>query len=76
MSDLTKSQTSTNIAIPGSPYRGQNGKIRKMTFLGSKNAFLGVALGTISMGFLGYSIPSLNKELVLREGIKCPKKPI
>ena len=28
------------------------------------------------MGFLGHLIPSLNKDLVLREGIKCPKKPI
>ena len=36
-----------SIAIPGSPYRGQNGKSRKMTFSGSKNAFLGVPLGTI-----------------------------
>ena len=31
----------SRLAIPGSPYRGQNWKIRKMTFLGSKNAFLG-----------------------------------
>ena len=35
------------IAIPASPYRGQNWKVGKMTFLGSKNAFLGVPLGTI-----------------------------
>ena len=34
-------------SIPWSPYRGQNWKIRKMTFLGVKNAFLGVPLGTI-----------------------------
>ena len=51
-------------AIPGSPYRCQNWRIRKMTFLGSKNAFLGVPLGTISMGFLGHLIPSLNTILV------------
>ena len=37
----------TIVAIPGSPYRGQNWKIGKMTFLGSKNAFWGVLLGTI-----------------------------
>ena len=35
------------IAIPGSPYRGQNWKIGKMTFVGSKNALLGVPLKTI-----------------------------
>ena len=38
---------SHRVAIPGSPFRGQNWKIGKMTFLGSKNAFLGVPLGTI-----------------------------
>ena len=47
-----------------------------MTFLGSKNALFGVPLGTILMGFLGHLIASLNKDLVLREAIKCPKKPI
>ena len=36
----------TLIAIPGSPYKGQNGRIRKMTFFGVK-PFLGVPLGTI-----------------------------
>ena len=36
-----KLETYCSIAIPGSPYRGQNWKIRKMTFWGSKNAFLG-----------------------------------
>ena len=41
------SRSATWLAIPGSPYRGQNWKIGKMTFLGSKNAFLGVPLGTI-----------------------------
>ena len=28
------------------------------------------------MGFLGHLIPSLNKDLILREGLKCPQKGI
>ena len=28
------------------------------------------------MGFLEHLIASLNKDLVLRESLKCPKKPI
>ena len=34
------------------------------------------SLGTILKGFLGHLIPSLNTKSLLREGIKCPKKPI
>ena len=41
-----------------------------------KCLFLGVPLGTIWMGFLGHIMPSLTKDLVLREEIKFPKKPI
>ena len=45
------------IAIPGSPYRRQNGKIRKMTFFGgSEMPFWGVPLGTISMGYVIFLI--------------------
>ena len=46
----------TNLAIPGSPHRGQNWKIRKMTF-GVKNCLFGVPLGTIQMGFWGIQFP-------------------
>ena len=42
------------IAIPGSPYRGQNWKIRKMTFLGSKSAFFGGSPQNHLNGFLGH----------------------
>ena len=49
-------------AIPVSPYRGQTWKIRKTTFFGAKRACLGVPLRTISMGFSGHLIISLNKD--------------
>ena len=40
-----------SVAIPGSPHRGQNWKIGKMTFLGSKNAFLGSPLEPFKWAF-------------------------
>ena len=41
------------VAIPGSPYRGQNWKIGKMRFLGSKMPFWGSLLEPFKWAFCG-----------------------
>ena len=47
-----------------------------MTFLESKNAFFGGPFWNHLNGLFGASISSLNTKALLRDGIKCPEKPI
>ena len=52
------------------------GKSRKWHFRDTKQSLSWGPSWNHLNSFLGHLIPSLNKDLVLREGIKCPKKPI
>ena len=51
----------SKVAIPGSPYKRQNGKIGEMTFLGSKLPFWGSVLGPFKWAFWELQFPPLTR---------------
>ena len=66
----------TAIAVPGSPYRGQNGKIGKMTFLGSKKClFWGSPLEPFKWGFWAFHSLPQYQILVKGRELNAPKTP-
>ena len=60
---------------PQGPLQRSKLENRENDIFGVKKCLFGGPPWNHLMGFLGHLLPSLGKDLVLREGVECPKSP-